>query len=88
MISYFNVLNFTLKLINSYYLIKVSIGHMVYMLCSITAVLLKFGIKLWNFIIKFEAKKVPVGFNYNSGENVHFLTVDELKKLIQEFVIS
>ncbi len=41
-----------------------------------------------DFIIKFEAKKVPVGFNYNSGENVHFLTVDELKNLIQEFVIS
>ncbi len=41
-----------------------------------------------DFIIKFEAKKVPVGFNYNSGENVHFLTVEELKNLIQEFVIS
>lgn len=39
----------------------------------------------WNvedFIEKFKAKKVPVGFNYNSKENTAFLTVEELRNLI------
>ena len=30
----------------------------------------------------FNLEKVPVGFSYSSGTNNHFLTVDELKKLI------
>tara|TARA_Y200000002_G_scaffold381246_1_gene394768 strand:- start:11348 stop:12337 length:990 start_codon:yes stop_codon:yes gene_type:complete len=39
----------------------------------------------WNlneFLEKFKAKKVPVGFNYNSKENKEFLSVEKLKKLI------
>lgn len=39
----------------------------------------------WNlneFINKFKAKKVPVGFNYNSKENNKFLTVKQLNNLI------
>ena len=31
----------------------------------------------------FSLEKVPVGFSYSSGTNNHFLTIDELKKLIQ-----
>ena len=38
--------------------------------------------KLEDFVEKFKAKKVPVGFNYNSKENDDFLTVEELKALI------
>ena len=39
----------------------------------------------WNlekFIKKFKAKKVPIGFNYNSNENKEFLSVKQLNKLI------
>lgn len=32
------------------------------------------------------AKKVPVGFRYNSGSNDHFLTVGELRSLIQQHI--
>lgn len=32
------------------------------------------------------SKRVDKGFSYNSGENSHFLTVDELRKLIQNHV--
>ena len=35
-----------------------------------------------DFIKKFKASKVPVGFNYNSKENKEFLSVEKLKKLI------
>lgn len=38
--------------------------------------------ELEEFIDKFNAKKVPIGFNYNSKENNHFLSVKELKSLI------
>lgn len=38
--------------------------------------------KLKDFIEKFKANKVPVGFNYNSKENDDFLTVKELRSLI------
>ena len=38
--------------------------------------------KLQDFIEKFKANKVPVGFNYNSKENDDFLTVKELSSLI------
>ncbi len=38
--------------------------------------------ELEEFIEKFNAKKVPIGFNYNSKENNYFLSVKELKSLI------
>jgi len=34
----------------------------------------------------FNAKLVPQGFNYTSGENEHFLTVEEMRKLIDAHV--
>lgn len=43
---------------------------------------------LSEFENKFNAQKVPVGFKYNSGENEHFLTIQELKQLITEFVVE
>jgi UDP-N-acetylglucosamine 4,6-dehydratase (inverting) len=36
------------------------------------------------FIAKFNAKKVPEGFNYNSGQNTQWLSVEELRTLIKE----
>jgi UDP-N-acetylglucosamine 4,6-dehydratase len=36
------------------------------------------------FVLKFNAKKVPKGFNYDSGNNSEWETVDSLKKLIKE----
>jgi UDP-N-acetylglucosamine 4,6-dehydratase len=36
------------------------------------------------FISKFKAKKVPVGFRYSSGENSEWETVSSLRKLIKE----
>lgn len=45
----------------------------------------------WNlseFITAFEAKKVPVGFKYNSGENVEWESVETLRNLIKEHVDS
>lgn len=36
------------------------------------------------FVAKFNAKKVPEGFNYNSGQNTEWLSVEELRKLIKE----
>lgn len=38
------------------------------------------------FIKAFNAKKVPEGFKYNSGENTEWETVDSLRKLIKEHV--
>ncbi|KIX22388.1 UDP-N-acetylglucosamine 4,6-dehydratase [Flavobacterium sp. 316] len=41
----------------------------------------------WNmeeYIKTFNAKKVPVGFNYNSGDNEEWETVDTLRSLIKE----
>jgi len=38
---------------------------------------------LSEFISHFNAKKVPDGFKYSSGDNVDFLTVDELRILIE-----
>jgi FlaA1/EpsC-like NDP-sugar epimerase len=43
----------------------------------------------WNlhdYITHFGATPVPHGFNYSSGENDHFLTVEELRNLIAEHV--
>jgi UDP-N-acetylglucosamine 4,6-dehydratase len=41
----------------------------------------------WNlseFIEKHHAKKVEEGFNYNSGENEDFLSISDLKELINK----
>jgi len=43
----------------------------------------------WNlneFITKFNAVKVKEGFSYNSGQNAEWLSVDDIRKLIKEFV--
>jgi UDP-N-acetylglucosamine 4,6-dehydratase (inverting) len=40
------------------------------------------------FIKKFNAKKVPLGFTYNSGKNEEWLNVEELRELITEHVDS
>ena len=41
---------------------------------------------LEDYIKEFDAKLVPQGFNYTSGKNENFLTVDELRKLIANHV--
>jgi len=38
------------------------------------------------FIKRFDAKKVPQGFSYNSGDNESWETVESMKELIQEHV--
>ena len=43
----------------------------------------------WNleeYINKFNAKKVPLGFSYNSGENENWETINSLRTLIKEHV--
>jgi UDP-N-acetylglucosamine 4,6-dehydratase/5-epimerase len=43
----------------------------------------------WNmeaFINHFDAKKVPAGFNYSSGENTEWISVEELRILIKKYV--
>ena len=40
------------------------------------------------FIQKFKAVKVPIGFTYNSGKNTEWLTAQELQSLIAEHVDS
>jgi UDP-N-acetylglucosamine 4,6-dehydratase len=42
--------------------------------------------KLKDYIAHFKAMPVPVGFNYSSGANEQFLTVNELKNLIAAHV--
>lgn len=42
--------------------------------------------KLNDFIQHFNAKKVKQGFNYNSGENSEWLSVDEIRSLIKQHV--
>lgn len=42
--------------------------------------------KLDDFIQKFQAKRVPLGFRYNSGENEDWETVESLRKLIKQHV--
>jgi UDP-N-acetylglucosamine 4,6-dehydratase (inverting) len=44
--------------------------------------------KVEDFIKEFKASKVPLGFCYNSGQNSEWLSVDELRKLINEHVDS
>ena len=38
------------------------------------------------FIERFNAKKVPQGFSYNSGTNEQWETVESMRKLIEEHV--
>jgi UDP-N-acetylglucosamine 4,6-dehydratase/5-epimerase len=40
--------------------------------------------KLTDFISTYDAKKVPEGFSYNSGENTQWETVSSLRRLIKE----
>jgi hypothetical protein len=45
----------------------------------------------WNleeYIKKFDAKLVPQGFNYTSGENTEWETVETLRALIKEHLYS
>ncbi|TXG37160.1 UDP-N-acetylglucosamine 4,6-dehydratase (inverting) [Seonamhaeicola maritimus] len=44
--------------------------------------------KLDNYIESFKAKKVELGFSYNSGDNTDWETVDTLRSLIKEHVDS
>jgi UDP-N-acetylglucosamine 4,6-dehydratase/5-epimerase len=44
--------------------------------------------KLDDFISHFDAKQVPNGFRYNSGENSEWVGVEELRQLISEHVDS
>jgi hypothetical protein len=46
---------------------------------------------MWNlsdFLDVFDAKKVPLGFSYNSGDNDQWETVESLRNLIKEHVDS
>lgn len=45
-----------------------------------------FGLSEKEFLSHHKAKKVPFGFNYNSGENDQWETPDSLRKLIKEHV--
>ncbi len=42
--------------------------------------------KMSDFIDHFKAAKVPLGFNYNSGTNTDFLTVEQIRELIGKHV--
>lgn len=42
--------------------------------------------KIEDFIAQFDAKKVPAGFRYNSGENTEWESVERLRDLIKEHV--
>ncbi len=47
------------------------------------------GINLENYITHYQeqnAKKVPVGFSYNSGDNPDWLTIEELQKIVKNEV--
>ncbi len=47
------------------------------------------SVPVWNtehYISEFNAMKVNDGFNYNSGQNEYFLTVDELRILVNNLV--
>jgi UDP-N-acetylglucosamine 4,6-dehydratase len=48
-------------------------------------------VPMWNlqeYIAYFQANRVPTGFNYSSGENTDWETVDSLRRLITEHVDS
>ena len=43
----------------------------------------------WNledYVKNFKAKKVPLGFQYNSGENTEWLNVEQIRELVKKFV--
>lgn len=42
--------------------------------------------RIEDFVEHFKAKKVPEGFNYSSGKNNDWETVESLRKLIAEHV--
>jgi UDP-N-acetylglucosamine 4,6-dehydratase/5-epimerase len=42
--------------------------------------------KIEDFVNHFNAKSVPQGFNYNSGQNTEWETIDNLRNLIKEHV--
>lgn len=42
--------------------------------------------KVEDFVEEFGAKKVPLGFKYNSGENTEWESVEDLRRLIKEHV--
>jgi UDP-N-acetylglucosamine 4,6-dehydratase len=44
--------------------------------------------QLVDFVSKFNAVKVPVGFSYNSGENSEWETIESLRSLIKEHLYS
>jgi len=44
--------------------------------------------KIDDYVSHFNAKKVEEGFNYNSGENSHWETIDSLRKLIRNHIDS
>jgi len=44
--------------------------------------------KIEDFVKTFNAKKAPLGFSYNSGENNDWETVESLRTLIKEHVDS
>lgn len=44
--------------------------------------------ELDDFVTKFKAQKVPIGFNYSSGTNTEWESVESLRKLIVEHVDS
>ncbi len=44
---------------------------------------------IWNlndYIVKFNAKRVPEGFNYSSGKNTHWVSAEELRALIVKHI--
>lgn len=46
-------------------------------------------VPFWNleeYLTHFKAQKVPIGFNYSSGENTEWLSVEDLRDLIQTHV--
>ncbi len=43
----------------------------------------------WNledYVKNFKAKKVPLGFQYNSGENTEWLNVEQIRELVKKYV--
>ncbi|MEZ0390725.1 MAG: polysaccharide biosynthesis protein, partial [Pseudobdellovibrionaceae bacterium] len=47
------------------------------------------GVPVWDeaaWSKKFNAKKVPQGFKYNSGMNTEWLTIDEIRRLVKTHV--
>lgn len=42
--------------------------------------------KIEDFIKYFKAKKTPIGFHYNSGDNIEWLNVDDIRSLITTHV--